>query len=160
MNSFEKNHQLFFQNVAVAMQDPTWAFWGYTKFPRHGKLTDSFRLKWKVRLENRLFTEIICMNMAAQVLANRIDMEDVNEVLCSLPDDVISTFSHSSSSSLFHAINDYVGNPLKDWMDILIARIEPSSIQDSSKQAEILVGCAKIPFVMQNFVNQLRSESV
>ena len=132
-----------------ALSDNVWQMFGYAKRPKHGRIFNVFRARWKTELETRLIHELMITPIAVHVILGSATMRDIEHVIASLlaHGGIAETLGYESTdaaiSGLYKSIEEYSSTPIDDWTKLLVDRLHMADVPDRPTAAKLLAGSAK-----------------
>ncbi len=132
-----------------ALSDNVWRVFGYAKRPKHGRIFNVFRARWKTELETRLIHELMVTPIAMHVILGSATMRDIEHVIASLlaHAGIAETLGYESTdaaiSGLYKSIKQYSTTSIDDWTKLLVIRLRVPDVPDRQTAAKLLVGSAK-----------------
>ncbi|MDA7858599.1 hypothetical protein N9B12_00820 [bacterium] len=138
-----------------ALSDKVWQIFGYAKRPKHGRIFNVFRARWKTELETRLIHELMITPIAVQVILGSATMRDIEHVIAARlgHGGVAETLSYESTDAsirgLYKLIEEYSKTPIDDWTKLLVTRLHVPGIPDRQTAANLLAGSAKYAIMMR-----------
>jgi hypothetical protein len=140
--------QILGHATSNALSDNVWQLFGYAKRPKHGRIFNAFRARWKTELETRLIHELMITPIAVHVILGSATMRDIEQVIASLlsHDGILDTLGYDSTDAaiagLYNSIEEYANTPIDDWTKLLLSRLHVPDVPDRPTVAKLLAGSA------------------
>ena len=151
--------------LSMILGNEPWQDLGFSGRPRYGAYFERFRSKWKVDLEKILLQEMLAVFTAAYVVADRITLDDIPNIIAVYLQniDTVKALGYASRDDgvehLTRAIRNYRGLPLREWQKPMWDRIQSIPMLDRKRAARLLLGCIQFAQNVITMVSLLRDNA-
>jgi hypothetical protein len=150
--------------LSMILENEPWQDFGFSKRPKYGAFFARFRSKWKIDLENRILQEMLAVFTVAYVVADRLTIDDIPNVISVYLQntDIVKALVYASREDgvehLTRSIINYRELPLREWQGPMWERIGSIPMLDRKRSARLLLGCIRFRQNVETMVLFLRDK--